>query len=192
MRWQANQIVACLDEAPPQDGQVLSLACGGSADLVLASDACDLDGVTVTLADADLQALATSRDVVLRQGGRPVESHGNLLRTAAKLTAEAHFDIVLCGGLLDYLSDRQAEWLLETAWRGVRPGGLLAFTNIADNNPFRTWMEYVAEWRLQERTHDTIAHWVARLTQPEPVEHEIIRDATTLAWLVSVRKGDPS
>jgi extracellular factor (EF) 3-hydroxypalmitic acid methyl ester biosynthesis protein len=36
--------------------------------------------------------------------------------------------------------------------RAVKVGGSVVFTNIAEENPFRVWMETIADWRLIHRS----------------------------------------
>ena len=58
---------------------------------------------------------------------------GNVLRTAAHLAADhGPFDLVLAGGLFDYLEERFAQALIRTTLS--RPGGTFCFSNIATPN----------------------------------------------------------
>ncbi|MFF8536936.1 hypothetical protein ACF07B_34080 [Streptomyces sp. NPDC015532] len=58
---------------------------------------------------------------------------GNVLRTAAHQAADhGPFDLVLAGGLFDYLEERFARALIRTTLsRLCRPGGTFYFSNIA-------------------------------------------------------------
>ncbi len=54
-------------------------------------------------------------------------------------------DLILTGGLFDYPSDRQIKWLLAKLFGCLKVGGRLCFTNIARGNPYRAWIEYLAD-----------------------------------------------
>jgi hypothetical protein len=78
-----------------------------------------------------------------------------MLRAINKFASHGPFDLVLAGGLFDYLNDDQATFLIKAITSTLlSPTGTFAFTNIAKPNPFKYWMEYCANWFLIERTED--------------------------------------
>lgn len=79
---------------------------------------------------------------ILKEAGRP-GSFGS-----------GQYDVVYCAGLFDYLSDRICRRLMEIFYDLLAPGGLLIATNVHPSNPWRNWMEYLAEWHLVYRDEE--------------------------------------
>ena len=78
-----------------------------------------------------------------------------VLKESGRAAAQAGtYDMVYCAGLLDYLSDRICRRLLEIFYDLLAPGGLLIATNVHPSNPWRNWMEYLAEWHLVYRDEE--------------------------------------
>jgi hypothetical protein len=93
-------------------------------------------------------------------------------------------------GRVSRLSDRFIARTLADAWNALlSPAGRIVFTNIATGNPYRVWIEYLADWKLIERSEDDIIG-ICRLAGI-PAEPRMIRDATSLA-IVATLKKDPS
>jgi extracellular factor (EF) 3-hydroxypalmitic acid methyl ester biosynthesis protein len=98
------------------------------------------------------------------------------------------FDLVVAGGLFDYLPDRWAVTTLRAIRRMMAPGGRLLFSNIAAGNPFRPWLEYLAEWRLIER-HETDLRRLLREAGFTSDHVDVCPDTSRLALMVDVRVG---
>lgn len=79
---------------------------------------------------------------ILKEAGRPNSNSSD------------KYDVVYCAGLFDYLSDRICRRLLEIFYEMLAPGGLLIATNVHPSNPWRNWMEYLAEWHLVYRDEE--------------------------------------
>ncbi|SKA98345.1 Methyltransferase domain-containing protein [Prosthecobacter debontii] len=79
---------------------------------------------------------------ILKEAGRPNPA------------TQGQYDVVYCAGLFDYLSDRICRRLLEIFYDMLAPGGLLIATNVHTSNPWRNWMEYLAEWHLVYRDEE--------------------------------------
>ena len=136
--------------------RVLILACGGGRDLqVLIDQAITLPGAHFTLVDQDPDAVTLASDRARLLGASVTPLCVDVLRGLRR--AEGHYDLVLAGGLFDYLEDSTAVRLLRMARRRLVSGGTLFFTNIAAGNPFRVWIEYLGEWPLIERSPDDAA-----------------------------------
>ena len=126
-------------------------------------------------ARSDRRSAATSSTAWSRRVLRRVRDYGP-------------FDLILAGGLFDYLSDRFIARTLSDAWGTLlAPGGRIVFTNIACGNPFRVWIEYMADWRLIERSEEDIAT-ICR-EAGIPVAPTMVRDATSLAIVATLRKS---
>jgi extracellular factor (EF) 3-hydroxypalmitic acid methyl ester biosynthesis protein len=146
--WQYLQMCAVTP------GRILSVGCGGGADFNIAPQR--FTGSEIVLLDLDPEALRLAQDRLQRY----CEVHticGDVRRGIRKAQDEGPFDIVVCGGLFDYLDDRTIVFLLkELRERAVKVGGSVLFTNISEENPFRVWMEAIADWRLIHRSEADI------------------------------------
>jgi extracellular factor (EF) 3-hydroxypalmitic acid methyl ester biosynthesis protein len=168
--------------------RILSIGCGSSPDLrsiihhVPASAA-------IVLCDSDPDALAYSRQMLQPIAERCRFVHGMVPRVLRRVRESGPFDLILAGGLFDYLSDRFIARTLADAWNTLlSPGGRIVFTNIAKGNPFRAWIEYLGDWKLTERSESDIAAICRAAGVPAPPQ--LVRDATSLAIVATLRKED--
>jgi hypothetical protein len=113
---------------------------------------------------------------------------GNALRLLrdSKLGA---FDLILAGGLCDYLSDRRVLLVLHHGYKALLHGGSLFFTNMARGNPYRLWMSYLADWQLIERSAEDIRHLI---TEAGVSTHHLTleTDQTALTLFAHITKPD--
>jgi extracellular factor (EF) 3-hydroxypalmitic acid methyl ester biosynthesis protein len=168
--------------------KVLSIACGGSRDLAsLVHRADDFRG-TVVLNDADGSALDVSLTRLAPFGDRCIRVQGSALNVVSQAAHFGPFDLVVAGGLFDYLSDALAIRLLREVYRKcIAADGLFLFTNIGVDNPYRPWMSYMGSWRLLERSENAIVDLCQRASIPRDCVR-LTRDATGLAWLIELAK----
>ena len=170
--------------AKPQTSRIASIACGSCPDLRLIRDHLPALAGQLWLNDMDPGALAFSSDALAPESERWQFHEADALTFARRLPRES-FDLVLAGGLFDYLDARAATLLIKLAVRALAPGGTFYFTNIARGNPYRTLIEYFGNWKLIERTEeDVLRECFAAGVESERVE--IRRDETGLALLVEV------
>jgi len=169
-------------------GRVLSLACGSCLDLVGEDHALTTGGGLFVGFDQDRDALALAAE---RSGSFPNVHvvQGNVIRHLGKLEAYGPFDLVVAGGLFDYLPDKWATRLLADVRKRllVREGGQVFITNIADPNPLRSWMSYLADWVLIERSGDDMAALFSEAGYGDPTTLDLRLDPTGLAWLARAR-----
>ncbi len=97
------------------------------------------------------------------------------------------FDLVLAGGLVDYLEERTATLLIQLAVRAPSPGGVFYFTNIAAGNPYRPLIEYFGNSNLIEPTEEDIYRYCQNAGFSRG-NVTIRRDETGLALLVEMAK----
>jgi SAM-dependent methyltransferase len=170
--------------------RLLSIGCGSCPDL--RSTLNDVtDRSEFVLCDSDADALSYSRAWLHPIADRCHFVHGMVPRVLRRVNGHKPYDLILAGGLFDYLSDRFIVRTLEESWHQLlAPGGRMLFTNIARGNPFRVWLEYLANWRLIERSEEEILGLCEAAGIPnEPL---LIRDATGLAIVAELRKPDVS
>ena len=175
---------ACMLQAfaGPRPCRILSIGCGSSPDLRAVIDQVPASA-TVVLCDSDPDALAFSRGMLEPIADRCRFVHGMVPRVLRRVRDEGPFDLILAGGLFDYLSDRFIARTLSDAHAMLAPAGRIVFTNIARGNPFRVWIEYMGDWTLIERAEDDLARICETAGLPAPV---LVRDATSLAIVATV------
>jgi SAM-dependent methyltransferase len=177
---QARQILATLVATP--QARIASIGCGGCRDLSLIQEYVPPSHGTFVLVDADADALDFARERLDRLDGRCRFVQGRVPRVLGKLRDHGGFHLIVAGGLFDYLPDRWAVATLSAVRDLLVPGGRVLFSNIAQGNPFRPWIEYLADWALIERTEAD----VRRLLDDAGFrmgEARVFRDSTELALL---------
>lgn len=182
------QLITRAVVAAPHGGRILSFASGSALDAVAVVPLLESSQTEVWLNDLDGEALATARIHLSALGGRLHTLEANALKLIRRTSSLGRFDLVLAGGLFDYFSDRQIVFFLSQAFhRLLRPGGTLFFTNIAQPNPYRVLMEYLADWYLIERSEARI-RWLAAEAAIPAESLDITRDSTGLSLLVQISK----
>lgn len=167
--------------------RVLLIACGSAPDLVLVEEDVARSGATLVLNDADPEALELAQARLASVRSRLTAVPGNVLRSLRTLRQHGPYDLVVAGGLCDYLTDRQVTFLLKHVFQELlAPGGSLLFTNIGRGNPYRTWMEYCARWELIERSDADLRRLIAAaaVAPSDPaVDVHLSQDETGLTWI---------
>ncbi|HEX7705069.1 MAG TPA: class I SAM-dependent methyltransferase [Thermoanaerobaculia bacterium] len=183
---QAMRILQTMLEKPGAS-RILSIACGSCPDLRLLPNLDSIAG-EIWLNDADDNALAFARARLASVDSRLRLVRGMVPRSTMKLREQ--FDLVVAGGLFDYLSERQAIFLIRDILnRLLVPGGSFYFTNIAEGNPYRPLIEYLGDWRLLERSEDEMLRYCEAAGASREQVH-ISRDATNLALIIEVTATD--
>ena len=188
VQHQAARIMRTLLEHP-RTARILSIACGSCPDFSLVGDHLASLAGEVWLNDSDADALALSARRLKEVRDRVHIRPGNAVRVVAKAARNGQrFELVLAGGLFDYLPDKQAAYLIGQAHAILSSGGVFYFTNIAQGNPYRPLIEYFGDWFLIERTEED----VLRLCDAAGIDRHrvaIRRDESGLAMLVEVTKS---
>lgn len=187
VRAQAGEIVTAVQRGTAdRPARILVLAAGSSPDLALVQDEIDRSMCEIVLNDSDEQALAFSlaRLAGIRDRIRPIA--GNALKSIPRLRAHGPFDLVLAGGLFDYLPERHAIFLIRTICNELlAAGGRLFLTNIASHNPYRVWIEHLADWRLIERSAEELRALVAA-TGDAGITCGLARESSGLTWMMRI------
>jgi SAM-dependent methyltransferase len=183
---QAHAILAALSSAGRR-ARIASLGCGGCRDLSVVQDCAPDCAGSFVLVDTDLNALDFARRRLHSLTATCEFVPGNVPRVLTNVASKGPFDLVVAGGLFDYLPDRWAIATLRAAYRMLRPGGKLLFSNIAEGNPFRVWIEYLADWRLIERCEADVRNLVAA-ADIDCGGMRIDRDASRLALMIELTR----
>lgn len=139
------------------DPRVLVLAAGGSPDLRLVEAVLATQRFRAVLLDQDADALAFSAEHLPLIADRLTLVNRNVVRGLPSVRAHGPFDLVLAGGLFDYLPAKLATMVLRYAREQLlAPGGRVFFTNIAEPNLCRVWMEHLVNWELIHRTESDL------------------------------------
>ena len=185
VQHQAERIVRAM-RANPGASRIASIACGSCPDLRSILEELPALAGELWLNDMDAGALAFSRAALEPVAGHCEFRDGDALSAVRRMPRNA-FDLVLAGGLYDYLSERTATILLQMVYRILAPGGTFFFTNIAAGNPYRPLIEYFGDWSLIERTEEDV-YRACENAGFSRSNVKIERDATGLALLVEVSK----
>ena len=177
---QGRAILATLTAKP--SARIASIGCGGCRDLSLIQDYVPPTHGSFVLVDADADALAFARERLDRLEGRCTFILGRVPRALARVQGAGPFDLVVAGGLFDYLPDRWAVATLTAARELLGPGGRMFLSNIARGNPFRPWIEYLADWWLIERDEADLRRLLAQAGF-DVEQAKISHDTTGLALI---------
>jgi len=167
--------------------KILSVGCGGSRDLFNIRKYIGNIQFDLVLHDIDSDALELSMKRLGNLKGKIHAVKGNFLQSLRTIETLGPFDLILAGGLFDYLSDKHISFFLKYAFnRFMGQNGTLFFTNIKKGNPYKVWQEYLANWKLIYRDEDEI---VTLLTNAgfATDSFNIEKDETGLTFLVKVK-----
>ncbi len=186
VKLQAEMMLRCCRSK--KGARVLSIGCGGARDLRMIAGLLQDSDAEFVLCDSDAEALELARVKLSLLGERCTYVHGKVPRVMTRLKSLGTFDLVVAGGLFDYLPNRWIELMVGDIWRHLlNSEGVLFFTNIAVNNPYRLWMEYLADWSLRERTEGDI-EGLCRNAGVDDGAVSVSRDRTNLALITTVVK----
>jgi extracellular factor (EF) 3-hydroxypalmitic acid methyl ester biosynthesis protein len=164
---------------------ILSVGCGTCEDFYSVAGVLQHSNASVTLVDIDADALAYSRKRLSPFCDRLTTLRANIHRIAHKLPDT--YDLILVGGVFDYCTDRYIVSVLSRLFEAMRPGGVIFFTNIARDNPYRRVMEYLTDWTLIERSDVQLRTLVEQAGWSDGAL-QMSLDDTRLTWLVSLSK----
>ncbi|MEU6485880.1 class I SAM-dependent methyltransferase [Streptomyces sp. NPDC046887] len=179
---------------PSADGggrRVLLVACGGAADLRTVEPELFAAGDLVVLNDVDADALEYARAALPPATAlHTTVEPGNVLQALPALERRGPYDLVLAGGLFDYLPDRYARLLIAYAMtRLCVPGGDFHFSNIAAGNPFAHLMKYLADWPLIERTRQDVEALVRAAAPHQTARLSVGADQTGYTLLAHLTRA---
>lgn len=194
---QAREIVTAVQRSSTgHPARILVLAAGSGPDLALVQEEIGRTDCAIVLNDSDAQALEFSQARLAGIRDRLLPMAGNALKSIPRLRALGPFDLVLAGGLFDYLPERHAIFLIRAVCNELlADGGRLFLTNIASPNPYRVWIEYLADWHLIERSAEEL-RWLAAAAAGSEVTCGLRREGSGMTWLMTIdkvsgRQGEP-
>lgn len=175
------------------DCQILSLACGGNLDVRKIQDEVGPEA-RFTLVDYDSGALAFSKEKLSGIANQCRFIEANVMKLPRGIIpmpegkGRCSFDVVVAGGLFDYLSDRMITKIVSYIWTNMlAPGGTVFFTNVGPNYPLEPIMTHILNWKLLDRSELTMRRMCSDAGIPDEfVSCEL--DATGVTYLVEIRK----
>ena len=163
-----------------EPARILVLACGGGQDVELAQETLLRRNVHIVLNDADAGALEFAARRLAPLATKLELVCGNALGSFRQFRRRGPFDLVLAGGLFDYLNARQAHFLAsQIIGHLLKEGGCFFFSNIAAPNAFKWWMELCVDWPLVERSRAELL----ALLDAEQCTAQLTKDETGLTWM---------
>jgi SAM-dependent methyltransferase len=165
--------------------KILSVGCGGCRDLLSIEKYIKNIQCEIVINDIDIDALELSGKRLKNLAGlHPVT--GNFIQALRKAEKLGPFDLIVTGGLFDHISDKHASFFLKHALNKLlKKDGILFFANAVEGNPFRVWMEYLANWTLNYRSESNIADLLQSAGYSDN-SIEIKKDETGLTFFVKV------
>jgi len=167
------------------DTKVLSIGCGTSADMEMCIDEIERSACGITLVDIDKDAIVFSLQQLQQIKERITPLQGNIYKLLCNLSE--HYDLILIGGVFDYLNDKTIIAILQSLRNNLTENGKIFFTNIDKNNPYRVFMEYTSDWILIERSEDDLISLIVNAGWPME-SYQIIKDETGLTHMVELNK----
>ena len=187
--FQAEAILAACRRTNGR-GRILSIGCGGCRDIRSIASTLLATEVEFVLCDIDYEALDFALHALGPLAGRCTYLNATVPRVLRKLVRFGPFDLAIAGGVFDYLPDRWVTRSARSIWQTLlTPKGSLVFTNIKRGNPFRVWLEYLANWDSSNAMNKTSWRDAGRARSPSRAVH-IERDLTGLALFVTCQRPD--
>lgn len=183
---QAREILNVARHHPK--ARVMSLGCGSCPDIALILPDLDAGEAEFFLVDLDADALEFSRQRLQAIASRCHFANTNILKSAAQFP-ETTFDLIIIGGVFDYLPDALIVKILrDLAAKKLAPDGKIFFTNISNDNSYRYWMNYFVDWEITERSREDILALCDRAKLNRDGV-SIKKDLTGLTYLVKYRNN---
>ncbi len=163
--------------------KILSVGCGGCRDILSISKYIGKVDFELIINDIDDDALVLSKKRLEHLKHLHVIP-GNIIQALRKVEKLGPFDLIVTGGMFDHMSDRHVAFFLKQTRKNLlAEGGRLFFANSIEENPFRVWMEYLADWKLNYRSEE---HVNGLMTEAgfEREAVDIRKDETGLTYFV--------
>src|SRR5262245_56282520 len=165
--FQADAILSACHRKQ-RGARILSIGCGGCRDIRSIADPLRQTKTEFVLCDLDYEALDFALHALGPVAERCTYLNATVPRVLRKLVPFGPFDLAIAGGVFDYLPDRWVTRCARNIWHTLlAPGGDLVFTNIKRGNPFRVWLEYLANWELTERDENDVIRCCAEAEIPQ-------------------------
>ncbi|MBN1698385.1 MAG: class I SAM-dependent methyltransferase [Spirochaetales bacterium] len=171
-----------------REPKILLISSGNSRGVTVISDCLKHLPCRLYLNDADEEALEFSKKNLSALNDRCQYIKGYFSVSIKSLMENGPYDLVIIGGLFDYLKDKHIRKIVKNVYNDMlNKNGLLYFTNIGKYNPYRPWIEYLANWILIERSRYDIRKLLNE-TGISDYQLDIKMEDTGLTHLVTLKK----
>lgn len=185
VKFQANLILQTI--LHHSKANILSIGCGGCIDVRTIMPFIKDKDFNLVLNDMDHGALEFSRQKLNAIGDKCHFINENIIKSN-KVKEKGPYDLVITGGVFDYLKDKAIGLLLKNFRENLmKPGATFFFTNIKKGNPIRMQIEYFGNWILIERSSHEIREICAKAGFADN-EIMIEEDSSRLTFLVTLHK----
>ena len=169
--------------------RIVSLACGSAEAMIEVVSECEMRNIRVSLLliDQDQEALEYAKQYAMKyQVLHLVRFERRDVFRAKKIVAGFKPHIVEMLGLLDYLNDRRAIWLIDNIEEILADKGVFFTCNIRQN--LEMWfLHWVANWRMVYRSSDQFF----QLMQATKFKNfSLVYEPLGIHGIVEARKGN--
>lgn len=167
--------------------KILIVASGGGIDAWKAQDALENAHATVVFNDIEEDAIDLVKKRCIEATYEKVFIPGNLFRKRKKFIKYGPYDLILCGGLFDYIEmERISKFIKAIYDEALKDNGEIFFTNLAVGNPYQGFIETVCDWKMIYRSEDDFIKAFKKIVGETNIEHW--RDETKLAVFYRIKK----
>ena len=181
---QQKLILQAINRKRASAANVLSLACGACRDVEGILSCFDPNQVNFVLSDNDAGALESSQQRLEAIASNCSFVEASALKLPSDITDNGPYDLIMIGGLFDYLPDRAINIVLSKALKLLAADGTLYFSNIKKGNPYKRWLDVIG-WPLIHRDEADIQNMIASLPG-SPCQLSLFTEETGLTLLAEV------
>jgi len=175
VRFRRERFARMMDDVCLQrsgNADILSVASGHFREVALSTKVAKGAFHTVTAFDQDAKSLAVIDRDYKACGITAIQGKvSDLISEAVQFDQD--FDLILCGGLYDYLNDATARKLTRSLFLKLKSGGKLQIANFSPDLPDSGYMEGVMDWWLIYRTEEETVACI------EYVDRNLVESYTT-------------
>jgi len=156
VRFRRKLFAGMMDDACLRRGgnaDILSVASGHFREVALSTEVAKGSFHTVTAFDHDAKSLAVIDRDYKACGITAIQGKVSEL-ISETVRFDQDFDLILCGGLYDYLNDTTARKLTRSLFLKLKSGGKLQIANFLPDLPDSGYMEGAMDWWLIYRTEE--------------------------------------
>ena len=167
--------------------KILIVASGGGIDAWKAQDSLENAHATVVFNDIEEDAINLVKKRCIDSAYEQIFIPGNLFRKRKKFLDFGPYDLILCGGLFDYIEMERISFFIKSLYeKALNSNGKIFFTNLAAGNPYQGFIETVCDWKMIYRSEDDFIKSLTKIVGEAKIEHW--RDETKLAVFYRIKK----
>ena len=158
---------------------ILYISCGLCHDL----KNINLKHANVTLVDINSECMSQNKETFGSYNFEYIVD--NPVKYIFGANKDKTYDLILTGGLLDYVPDRLLKPFIHTCCNLLKSNGTLFVTNIDEDFVASQTLKYYCGWRLIQRSRKVLTDAFINLND---ITIDIHKEFTNLAWIVKAHK----